>query len=94
MYKPDIPGAIDPSGKKGLLDSAATHPLRPAILDELERAQKVKVTLAGDAQQEMSQAQNGTIFVDGDSQIVVPVGMIIQQLGFTVEWSPERCVLR
>ena len=86
--------AMDPCGKKGLLDSGATHPLRPAILDELERAQKVKVTLAGDAQQETCQAQNGTILVDGDTQIIVPMGRIIQQLGLTVEWSPERCVLR
>ena len=35
--------AMDENGKKGLLNSGATHPLRPAILDELERAQKVKV---------------------------------------------------
>ena len=35
--------------RKGLLDSGATHPLRPATQQELATAGKVKVTLAGDA---------------------------------------------
>ena len=56
-----ILAAADIGVRRGLLDSGATHPLRPATVGELQRAEKVKVTLAGDAQQEMNQDRSGTI---------------------------------
>ena len=79
--------------RKGLLDSGATHPLRPASPQELATAGKVKVTLAGDAQQEMSQSDQGTILVGDTSQVIVPMGRVIQQLGYSVKWTPDSCVL-
>ena len=50
--------------------------------------------MAGDAQQEMNQDRSGTILVEGDSQIIVPMGRIVQQLGFFIHSNLERCVLR
>ena len=79
--------------RKGLLDSGATHPLRPASPQELAMADKVKVRLAGDGQQEMSQSDQGTILVGETSQVIVPMGRVIQQLGYSVKWTPESCVL-
>ena len=79
--------------RKGLRDSGATHPLQPATEQELATAGKVKVTLAGDAQQEMSQSDHGTILVEDASQVIVPMGRVIQQLGYSVRWTPESCTL-
>ncbi|CAE7219459.1 unnamed protein product [Symbiodinium sp. KB8] len=76
----------------GLLDSGASHPMRPAEHDEYARGQPVRVTLAGEDVRILRQNDPGTILVQESNpsiQPIVPLGAVIENLGYTLHWSPK-----
>ena len=76
----------------GLLDSGASHSMRPAQGEEYERGQPVHVTLAGEDVRVLRQNPQGTILVQEDKtmiQPIVPLGAVIEELGYTLHWSPK-----
>ena len=79
----------------GLLDSGATHPLRPKTTrDAEEHMGKVNVTLAGENRVEMQQSRAGTILGSEGSQPIVPLGTVVKQLGYEFGWSKRGCHLK
>ena len=79
----------------GLLDSGATHPLRPRTdQDATESMGKVNVTLAGENRVEMQQSRFGTILGAKGSQAIVPLGTVVKQLGYEFAWTRRGCCLR
>ena len=84
-----------PSGRTALMDSGATHPLRqPRNEQEWLDAMNVKVALAGDAKTTMKQTTSGTL-LSGDelSQVIVPLGRVINSLGYQLRWTAGDCSL-
>ena len=81
-----------------LLDSGATHPMRQAK-DEHEwgAACAVQVALAGDNTTSMRLTASGTLLLppgrDGLVQPIIPMGAIIEQLGYKLVWSAGSCKL-
>ena len=89
---PDCPIAY------ALLDSGATHPMRQAKDQaEWEAAMEVQVALAGDNTTSMRLTSSGTLLLppgrDGSIQPIVPMGAIIEQLGYKLIWSAGSCKL-
>ena len=83
------------SGKTALMDSGATHPLRqPRDEKERREAMDVRVALAGDAKTTMKQTVAGTL-LSGDvlSQVIVPLGRVINSLGYQLRWTANDCAL-
>ena len=79
-------------GGTGLLDSGASHPMRPAPATEYNDGQPVRVTLAGEDVKVLMQNSQGTILVQEEStavQPIVPLGAVIEKLGYTLHWSPR-----
>ena len=81
-----------------LLDSGATHPMRQARDQvEWEAACEVQVALAGDNTTSMRLTSSGTLLLppgrDGSIQPIVPMGAIIEQLGYQLIWSAGSCKL-
>ena len=76
-------------GPTGLLDSGASHPLRPSTGDE--KTTPVLVTLAGDGTKILAQNQFGTIIVPRDAaretQPIVPMGALVMELGCSLTWT-------
>ncbi|OLQ05641.1 Retrovirus-related Pol polyprotein from transposon TNT 1-94 [Symbiodinium microadriaticum] len=89
-----------------LLDSGATHSLRSATSsDEWSSAEEVGVQLAGNHQLTMRITTGGTLLMPPgtkqdpvphglQAQTIVPMGKLIETLGYTMIWSPEECVLQ
>ena len=80
----------------GLLDSGASHSMRPATWSEYQKGQPVKVTLAGEDVKLLMQNDYGTILVQEEQtavQPIVPLGAVIQELGYTLNWSPKALKL-
>ncbi|CAE7353790.1 RE2 [Symbiodinium sp. CCMP2592] len=80
----------------GLLDSGASHPMRSAPTSEYESGSPVSVTLAGEDVKVLRQNRQGTILVEeeqGPVQSIVPLGAIIQELGYTLHWGPKHLKL-
>ena len=103
---PAIEPAVDPSPVASqppligyaLLDSGATHPMRQASSEEeWEAALEVQVSLAGDTTTTMRLTSSGTLLLppgrDGLVQPIVPMGAIIEQLGYKLVWSAGSCKL-
>ena len=90
-----------------LVDSGATHSLRSArSLDEWDAAEEVMVHLAGNHQLPMRITPGGALLMPfrgseddvliGDKsrpQTIVPMGQLIQTLGYTMFWGPTECYL-
>ena len=81
-----------------LLDSGATHPMRQAKDEhEWDAACEVQVALAGDNTTSMRLTASGTLLLppgrDGLVQPIVPMGAIIEQLGYKLVWSAGSCKL-
>ena len=81
-----------------LLDSGATHPTRQASSEEeWIEANEVQVSLAGDQTTVMRLTRAGTLLLppgrDGLAQPIVPMGAIIEQLGYKLVWSAGSCKL-
>ena len=88
-----------------LLDSGATHCLRSAIsAEEWREAEKVMVELAGNHMLQMRMTSGGTLLMPykhrhGDtsgrsSQTIVPLGQLVQTLGYSLIWTPTTCFLQ
>ena len=83
----------DAMGSSGLLDTGASHAMRPATSEEYDVAQPVKVTLAGEDEKILRQNPQGTILVQEEEtkvQPIVPLGALIEGLGYTLHWSPSK----
>ena len=75
---------------RGLLDSGATHPLRPRRKKEdVSAYPKVQVALAGGNEMEMSLAPTGVIVGDFGVEPIVPMGMVTSALGCQLKWDPS-----
>eukprot|EP00435_Cladocopium_sp_Y103_P022057 s4345_g5.t1 len=75
---------------RGLLDSGATHPLRPRRKKEdLSAYPKVHVALAGGQEMEMALAPTGVIVGDYGAEPIIPMGMVTSTLGCQLTWNPE-----
>ncbi|CAE7881167.1 GIP, partial [Symbiodinium necroappetens] len=83
------------SKRLALLDSGATHVLRaPTTSAEWELAREVKVQLAGDSVMAMKQNEAGSLLTgDQLAQVIVPLGKVIQDLGYRLLWTSEVCEL-
>ena len=94
------------SSTTALLDSGATHSLRTARSDaEWNQASEVMVQLAGSYSLAMRITDSGTLLmpykekklVDDEggprAQTIVPMGQLIQTLGYTMVWSKDSCYL-
>ena len=89
-----IPEFLAPPG--GLLDSGASHAMRAATNKEYQSGHPVSVTLAGEDVKVLRQNKQGTILVEseqGPVQAIVPLGAIIQDLGYTLSWGPKHLKL-
>ena len=75
----------------GLLDSGASHPLRPGSEEEVNGCSSVQVTLAGDGTTTLAQNHLGTIVVPEreakDIQPIVPLGALVMDLGCSLSWT-------
>ena len=79
----------------GLLDSGATHPLRPRTSeDQTAGLGPVNVTLAGENKVQMDQTRAGTILAGKDTQPIVPLGTLVKALGYEFAWDRKGCRLR
>ena len=77
-------------GAMGLLDSGATHALRPPTGDEkLELMPDVAVTLAGGREVTMKLGKGGSIVGDGQTEPIVPLGLLTKTLKCRLVWSNE-----
>ena len=80
-----------------LVDSGATHPLRRASSsDEWRRSRAVAVNLAGNRAVEMKMTDSGTLLLpesDTGSTTIVPVGDLVQTLGYRLDWNRKQCRL-
>ena len=76
------------STRVGLLDSGATNPLRPLRKDEeLEKLQRVKVTLANGSQVPMLMTQAGVmVSLQMDIEPILPISWL-DSLGFEILWK-------
>ena len=92
---------LDAEDVYALMDSGATHPLRRAwSQEEWQRAEPTVVTLAGGESVELRMHEGGTILVpistegyQAPTAPIVPLGSLVQQLGYTLEWSAKKCRL-
>ena len=81
--------------RMGLLDSGATHPLRGRMeQDQAGAMDSVNVTLAGENRVQMTQNKAGTIIAHQDAQPIVPLGTLVEALGYEFVWDHRGCRLR
>ena len=83
----------------GLVDSGATHPLRPASSqEEWLEAEQVEVGLAGGHASHMRINKRGVILTppgrDGLPAAIVPLGQLVTRLGYMLSWTADECFLR
>ena len=81
---------------RALVDSGATHALRVAVdQEEWANAAPVVVSLAGNATSDMRISPSGTLLMAPASagQTIVPLGSVIQDLGYRLDWTASRCRL-
>ena len=83
------------TGRTGMLDSGASHPLRPATTEEVATAGRVRVQLANGSEITLSQNRAGTLLKAADNNEapvapIVPLGSLVQDLGCDLQWSRRR----
>ena len=78
----------------GLLDSGATHALRPLQEGESwKQYSKVKINLAGGKQLDMRMSPGNVIVGAEDIEPIVPLGMMISRLACTLQWTEDHLVI-
>ena len=78
----------------GLLDSGATHALRPIYPGEATSGYRsVVISLAGDRQVQMRMSPGGVIVGKEDTEPIVPMGQLVRDLGCTVQWLDTHVVI-
>ncbi|CAE7605330.1 unnamed protein product [Symbiodinium sp. CCMP2592] len=80
--------------RMGLLDSGATHALRPRTPQDKGEKTSVSITLAGEQKVQMDQTKSGTILGDKQTQPIVPLGTLVQALGYEFAWDRKGCRLK
>ncbi|OLP76435.1 hypothetical protein AK812_SmicGene43633 [Symbiodinium microadriaticum] len=75
-----------------LLDSGATHILRPAKSEkEHQESKEVPVVLAGDERRMLKQTPAGSIILDPttseEAQSILPLGRLVTHLGCSLKWT-------
>ena len=84
-------------GATALVDSGATHPLRKAASSsEWGEARPVTVNLAGNQVVSMRMTSSGTLLLpvsESGSTTILPIGALIQTLGYRLDWSRKQCRL-
>ena len=75
-------------GAMGLVDSGATHPLRPTRCGEnIQELQKVQVTLASGAKTTLHMTKKGCmVTADQTVEPIVPMGILVDQ-GCSISWE-------
>ena len=83
------------TGRDGLLDSGATHALRPRLPGEdIQRYRQVQVTLAAGGTQSIRMTEGETLVHQSHYvEPIVPAGRLVRDLGCRIEWGEDRCVL-
>ena len=81
---------------QGLLDSGATHPLRPLRPeDDMSQLSQVSVTLADGGSVKLLMNSAGTMLVErADVEPIVPIGCLASVLGCKLTWEAERVVVQ
>ena len=95
------------TSSSALLDSGATHSLRNAHdSGEWDGAEDVLVQLAGTSKLAMRMSSTGTLLMppratprttgssETGGQTIVSLGELVRTLGYTLIWSPDKCVLK
>ena len=79
---------IGGGGDVGLLDSGATHPLRPIThVEDLQRLQPVQVALADGTKASLLMTKGGTmVSTDLEVEPIVPMGLLTE-LGCSIHWK-------
>ncbi|CAE7947469.1 unnamed protein product [Symbiodinium sp. KB8] len=87
-----------------LVDSGATHSLRTSVSEEeWEAATTIEVQLAGTHRLTMRITATGTLLMPPrpvdlkgptSGQTIVPMGQLIQVLGYSMYWSTDECYLQ
>ena len=82
-------------GQEGLLDTGATHALRPKLRGEdLQRYRQVRVTLAAGGAQDIRMTEGETLVHNSENvEPIVPAGRLVRDLGCRIEWVGEHCTL-
>ena len=90
-----------PSQKPDVLaDSGATNVLRgPRSNEEWDKAEPVQVKLAANAETILRQTPVGSLLHPTSSENpepppIVPLGRIIERLGYVLTWDKDSCILR
>ena len=83
-------------GCQGLLDSGATHALRPRKIGEaMERYKKVEVVLADGGLSTLHMSRGGVMVSDrADIEPIVPMGLLTSRLGCQIWWTDQNLVVR
>ena len=78
----------------GLLDSGATHALRPRLKGEcIKTYHKVKINLAGGKQVVMTMSPGKVIVGDDTVEPIVPLGLVVGKLGCTLQWTEDHLLI-
>ena len=79
---------------RGLIDSGATHALRPQMPGEpIGHYSQVHVTLAGDKKMVMKLSPGGVIVGQPNVEPIVPMGALVTTLGCTLQWADTHLVI-
>ena len=78
----------------GLLDSGATHALRPKFNGEVTKGyDKVKINLAGGKQVTMIMSPGKVIVGEDDVEPIVPLGQVVCKLGCSLQWTEDHLLI-
>ena len=81
---------------QGLVDSGATHPLRPLRFGETCNSyKKVSVTMANGETTALQLTPGGVMVTEKcDIEPILPMGHLVKRLGCEVEWKDEKLAIR
>ena len=88
-----LPTLNEIEDREALLDSGASHALRPAKQSQ-ESGKWTEVLLAGNQVHHLQQNEAGTLLTAEDStQIILPLGALVQELGCDFKWTQKGLTL-
>jgi hypothetical protein len=78
----------------GLLDSGATHCLRPPLhREDIFKYPKVRINLAGGQCAELHMSPGKAIVGDDGVEPIVPLGHLVSKLGCSLQWTQDELVV-
>ena len=80
-----------PGSQQGLIDSGATHALRPeAENEETETYKEVSVALANGSSVRLKMSQEGVMVTkSSEAEPIVPMGVMVEELQCKLEWNSQ-----